>query len=201
MPMNVVIIKYNAGNIESVKNALQRIGIDAAITADHHAIRAADKVIFPGVGEASTTMAYLRKEGLDLLIPSLTQPVLGICLGLQLMCSHSEENDTPCLGIFDEQVKRFTPEKGKEFTDKVPHMGWNAIFDLKGAIFTPSMEKQYVYFVHSYYASVGEHTAATCNYIVPFSAALHKDNFYATQFHPEKSGDVGSLILKNFIQI
>lgn len=201
MPMNVVIIKYNAGNIESVKNALRRIGVDAVITADHDAIRKADKVIFPGVGEASTTMAYLRKEGLDQLIPSLTQPVLGICLGLQLMCSHSEENDTPCLGIFDERVKRFMPEKGKEFTDKVPHMGWNAIFHLKSGIFSPAMEQQYVYFVHSYYASVGEHTAATCNYIVPFSAALHKDNFYATQFHPEKSGDVGSLILKNFIHI
>ncbi len=200
-PMNVVIIKYNAGNIESVKNALRRIGIDAVITADHEAIRNADKVIFPGVGEASTTMAYLRKEGLDLLIPSLTQPVLGVCLGLQLMCSRSEENDTTCLGIFDEMVKRFTPEKGREFTDKVPHMGWNAIFNLGSAIFNPAMEQQYVYFVHSYYASVGEHTAATCNYIVPFSAALHKDNFYATQFHPEKSGDIGSLILKNFIEI
>jgi len=198
--MNIVIIKYNAGNIESVNNALNRLGVYAEITADHEKIRRADKVIFPGVGEASTTMAYLRKEGLDTVIPSLKQPVLGICLGLQLMCSHSEEGDTTCLGIFDEKVKRFIPEPGNEFITKVPHMGWNAIFNLKSGIFNPDMEQQYVYFVHSYYASVGEHTAATCNYIVPFSAALHKDNFYATQFHPEKSGCIGSDILKNFLQ-
>jgi imidazole glycerol-phosphate synthase subunit HisH len=198
--MNIVIIKYNAGNIESVNNALNRLGVNAEITADHKKIRKADKVIFPGVGEASTTMAYLRKEGLDELIPSLKQPVLGICLGLQLMCSHSEEGDTTCLGIFDERVERFIPAPGKEFITKVPHMGWNAIFDLNSGIFTPDMEQQYVYFVHSYYASVGEHTAATCNYIIPFSAALHKDNFYATQFHPEKSGSIGSEILRNFLQ-
>jgi imidazole glycerol-phosphate synthase subunit HisH len=198
--MNIVIIKYNAGNIESVNNALNRLGVNAEITADHEKIRKADKVIFPGVGEASTTMAYLRKEGLDVLIPSLKQPVLGICLGLQLMCSHSEEGDTTCLGIFDEKVKRFIPAPGDEFITKVPHMGWNAIFNLKSGIFNPDMEQQYVYFVHSYYASVGEHTAATCNYIVPFSAALHKDNFYATQFHPEKSGSIGSEVLKNFLQ-
>ncbi len=199
--MNIVIIKYNAGNIESVNNALNRLGVYAEITADHEKIRRADKVIFPGVGEASTTMAYLRKEGLDTVIPSLNQPVLGICLGLQLMCSHSEERDTTCLGIFNEKVKRFIPIPGNEFITKVPHMGWNAIFNLKSGIFNPDMEQQYVYFVHSYYASVGEHTAATCNYIVPFSAALHKDNFYATQFHPEKSGSIGSDILKNFLQL
>lgn len=199
--MNIVIIKYNAGNIESVNNALQRLGVNAEITGDHEKIKAADKVIFPGVGEASTTMAYLKKEGLDKLIPELKQPVLGICLGLQLMCSHTEEGDTPCLGIFDEQVKRFIPEPGMEFVTKVPHMGWNNITDLKSEIFDPSLENQFVYFVHSYYAAVGEHTAAVCNYINPFSAALHRDNFYATQFHPEKSGTVGANILANFLKL
>lgn len=197
----IVIIKYNAGNIESVINALNRLGINAEVTADYDKIRNADKVIFPGVGEASTTMKYLREHKLDELIASLKQPVLGICLGLQLMCSHSEENDTPCLGIFEEKVKRFIPEPGKEFITKVPHMGWNAITNLKSAVFSEDIENQYVYFVHSYYASVGEHTAATCNYIVPFSAALQKDNFYATQFHPEKSGTVGAKILENFLKI
>ncbi len=199
--MNIVIIKYNAGNIESVNNALMRLGVQAEITGDHEKIKAADKVIFPGVGEASTTMAFLRKEGLDKLIPSLTQPVLGICLGLQLMCSHSEEGDTPCLGIFEEKVKRFQPEPEMEFVTKVPHMGWNSISQLKSDIFDQSLEEQYVYFVHSFYAAVGEHTAAVCDYINPFSAALHKDNFYATQFHPEKSGPVGAKILENFLKI
>jgi imidazole glycerol-phosphate synthase subunit HisH len=199
--MNIAIIKYNAGNIESVNNALMRLGVKAEITGDHEKIKAADKVIFPGVGEASTTMAFLKKEGLDQLIPQLKQPVLGICLGLQLMCSHSEENDTPCLGIFDEYVKRFIPEPGMEFVTKVPHMGWNNITDLKSGIFDPSLENQFVYFVHSYYAAVGEHTAAVCNYINPFSAALHRDNFYATQFHPEKSGTVGARILENFLKL
>ena len=199
--MNITIIKYNAGNIESVNNALQRLGVSAEITGDHEKIRAADKVIFPGVGEASTTMAYLKKEGLDQLIPSLTQPVLGICLGLQLMCTHSEENDTPCLGIFDEKVKLFIPEPGKEYVTKVPHMGWNNITNLKSGLFDESLNNQFVYFVHSYYATVGEHTAAEGNYIVPFSAALHKGNFYATQFHPEKSGTVGAKILANFLKL
>jgi glutamine amidotransferase len=198
--MKIVIIKYNAGNIESVNNAMLRLGVKAEISGDHEKIRVADKVIFPGVGEASTTMAYLKREGLDKLIPELKQPVLGICLGLQLMCSHSEENDTPCLGIFEEQVKRFIPEPGMEFVTKVPHMGWNNITDLKSSIFDPSLENQFVYFVHSYYAAVGEHTAAVCNYINPFSAALHRDNFYATQFHPEKSGTVGARILENFLK-
>ncbi len=199
--MNIVIIKYNAGNIESLSNALLRLGIQAEITGDHEQIKAADKVIFPGVGEASTTMAYLKKKGLDQLIPSLTQPVLGICLGLQLMCSHSEEGNTQCLGIFEEQVKRFVPQPGMEFSTKVPHMGWNTISSLKSELFDPSLDNQYFYFVHSYYATVGEHTAAVCDYINPFSAALQKDNFYATQFHPEKSGSVGSKLLENFLKI
>ncbi len=199
--MNIVIIKYNAGNIESVNNALNRLGVNASITANAEEIRQADKVIFPGVGEASTTMNYLREHQLDKLIVSLKQPVLGICLGLQLMCSHSEEGDTKCLGIFEEKVKRFIPKPGEEFVTKVPHMGWNSIYNLKSAVFSQETENQYVYFVHSYYASTGEHTAATCNYIVPFSAALQKDNFYATQFHPEKSGTEGAKILENFLQI
>jgi glutamine amidotransferase len=199
--MNIVIIKYNAGNIESVNNALNRLGVTAEITADHDKIRKADKVIFPGVGEASTTMAYLRENKLDELIVSLKQPVLGICLGLQLMCSHSEENNTKCLGIFNEKVKRFNPKPGKEFVTKVPHMGWNAIKNLKSNIFSEDIENQYVYFVHSYYAEKSEHTIATCDYIIPFSAALHRDNFYATQFHPEKSGSVGAKILENFLNL
>ncbi len=198
---NIVIIKYNAGNIESVNNALNRLGVNAEITADPKKIRNADKVIFPGVGEASTTMEYLRRHKLDELIISLKQPVLGICLGLQLMCSHSEENDTPCLRIFEEKVKRFVPEPGQEYITKVPHMGWNAVYNLKSGLFSPDLENEYVYFVHSFYAGLGEHTAATCNYIQPFSAALQKDNFYATQFHPEKSGKVGAKILENFLKI
>jgi len=199
--MNIVIIKYNAGNIESVKNALNRLGVNAEVTADPEKIRNAGKVIFPGVGEASTTMEYLRKYELDKLIISLKQPVLGICLGLQLMCSHSEENDTNCLGIFDEKVLRFVPNPGEEFITKVPHMGWNAITNLRSEIFSKDIENQYVYFVHSYFAGMGEHTVATCNYINPFSAALQKNNFYATQFHPEKSGTVGARILENFIKL
>ncbi len=199
--MKIVIIKYNAGNIESVNNALNRLSIRAEITADPRKIKNADKVIFPGVGEASTTMAYLRKHKLDELIISLKQPVLGICLGLQLMCSHSEENDTDCLGIFDEKVKRFVPKHREEYITKIPHMGWNSISNLKSGIFSKEIENQYVYFVHSFYAGIGEHTSATCNYILPFSAALQKDNFYATQFHPEKSGLVGAKILENFINL
>jgi glutamine amidotransferase len=199
--MNIVIIKYNAGNIESVNNALNRLNVNAEISADRDKIRTADKVIFPGVGEASTTMEYLRKHKLDKLIISLKQPVLGICLGLQLMCSHSEENDTKCLGIFNEKVLRFSPKPGEECITKVPHMGWNAITNLKSNIFSEETENQYVYFVHSYFAGLGVHTIATCNYINPFSAALQKDNFYATQFHPEKSGTVGAKILENFIKL
>lgn len=197
--MKVVIIKYNAGNVESVSNALKRLGVEPIISADHEIIRSADKVIFPGVGEAKNTMEYLKREGLGDLIRSLKQPVLGICLGLQLMCSHSEEGDVDCLGIFAEQVKRFHPNAGEEFITKVPHMGWNQISKVKAPLFDSSLEYEYVYFVHSYYATVGEHTAAEGNYIVPFSAALHKDNFYATQFHPEKSGSVGEQILQQFL--
>lgn len=178
-----------------------RLGVKAEITADPEKIRAADKVIFPGVGEASTTMAYLKEHKLDELIRSLKQPVLGICLGQQLMCSHSEEGDVECLGIFEEKVKRFQPEPGQEFVTKVPHMGWNSISDLKGDLLTPDLADQFVYFVHSYYVEVGEHTAAVCDYINPFSAALQKDNFYATQFHPEKSQKVGAKILENFIKL
>jgi glutamine amidotransferase len=198
--MKIVIIKYNAGNIMPVDYALQRLGIQAEVTNDHDKIRAADKVIFPGVGEASTTMAYLQEQGLDELIRSLKQPVLGICLGMQLMCSHSEENDVDCIGIFNEQVVRFIPESGMENITKVPHMGWNTLNGVSSSLFDATIEGQFVYFVHSYYASLGEHTIASCDYIVPFGAAMHRDNFYATQFHPEKSGPVGERILKNFIE-
>jgi len=199
--VKIAIIKYNAGNIMSVDYALQRLGVDAEVTADHDKIKSADKVIFPGVGEASTTMKHLKENRLDELIKSLTQPVLGICLGLQLMCRHSEENDTICMGIFDEKVKRFTPDPGQEYKIKVPHMGWNSLSNYRTNLFKNISEGDYVYFVHSYYAAQGNETAAICNYIVPFSAALHKNNFYATQFHPEKSGPVGAKILENFISL
>jgi len=193
--MSVAIINYNAGNVRSVLFAMERLGVDATLTDDHEAIRAADKVIFPGVGEASTTMAYLRERGLHELIPSLTQPVLGICLGMQLLCQHSEENDTPCLGIIPQEVRRFRPQHN----EKVPHMGWNSISGLEATLFQGNLEKEYVYFVHSYYVEKGPYTIATCDYIQPFSAAVRKDNFFATQFHPEKSGQVGERILKNFL--
>ncbi len=196
--MKVVIIKYNAGNICSVDYALKRLGVDAEISADPAVIRSADKVIFPGVGEAETTMEHLKATGLDKLIKELKQPVLGICLGMQLMCSHSEEGNADCLGIFDVDVKRFVP---KRHEDKVPHMGWNTIAQTNSALFDGFDKDEYVYFVHSYYVPVNEHTAAVTDYIHPFSAALHKDNFYATQFHPEKSGGVGERILKNFLAL
>ena len=199
--MKVAIIKYNAGNIRSVDFALKRLGVEAHITDNKEELSSADKVIFPGVGEASTTMEYLRNSKLDELIVNLKQPVLGVCLGLQLMCKHSEEWDTDCLGIFDVAVKKFVAPKGKETELKVPHMGWNIIRDLKSKLFTPQQEEQFVYFVHSYYAEISKYTVATSNYIHPFSASLQRDNFYATQFHPEKSGDVGSEILKNFIEL
>lgn len=198
--MKIAIIKYNAGNIMSVDYALQRLGIQAEVTNDKEKIISADKVIFPGVGEASTTMAYLRERGLDKLIKSLKQPVLGICLGMQLMCKHSTENDADCIGIFDEEVVLFQPPVGKEYIYKVPHMGWNDITNVKSVLFDESIAGQYVYFVHSYYATLGDDTIATTDYILPFSAAMHRDNFYATQFHPEKSGPVGAQILKNFIE-
>jgi glutamine amidotransferase len=199
--MKIVIIKYNAGNIMSVDYALQRLGIQAEITNDKEKITSADKVIFPGVGEASTTMAYLKAHKLDELIRSLKQPVLGICLGQQLMCKHSEENDVDCIGIFNEEVKLFKPKPDEEFLTKVPHMGWSDISNLQGKLFDTTIEGKFVYFVHSYYAALGPDTAAECNYIVPFSAAMQRDNFYATQFHPEKSGPVGAKILENFIRL
>jgi glutamine amidotransferase len=199
--MNLAIIKYNAGNIRSVDYALKRLGVEAEITADPEKIKAADKVIFPGVGEAFNTMKYLREHKLDQLIVSLKQPVLGICLGLQLMCRQSEEGTTQCLGIFDVDVKRFRPAPDEGNIYKVPHMGWNTLTQVKTALFDASQENQYVYFVHSFYATIGAHTAAVTNYTQSFSAALHKDNFYATQFHPEKSGSVGSKILENFLKL
>lgn len=199
--MKIAIIKYNAGNIRSVSFALERLGVEHVITADHEEIKSADKVIFPGVGEASSTMKYLKENMLDELIIGLKQPVLGICLGMQLMCSHSEEGDVDCLGIFDEKVKKFELPSPNTELIKVPHMGWNALVNLNSDLFDTSLENKYVYFVHSYYVAQGEHTAATTNYILPYSSALHKDNFYATQFHPEKSGDVGARILENFIKL
>lgn len=196
--MNVVIIKYNAGNLYSVDYGLQRLGIQPVIADDPETIRKADKIIFPGQGEACTTMNYLQKHGLDILIKELKQPVLGICIGMQLMCRRSEEGDTDCLGIFDTEVKRFHPQRHE---DKVPHMGWNDLTDMHGPLFETLPDNPYVYFVHSYYVPVANDTVAVSDYIHPFSAALQKENFYATQFHPEKSGDIGAVILKNFIDL
>jgi len=185
----------------SVDYALQRFGIAATVTNDHDIIRSADRVIFPGVGEASTTMQYLVERRLDRLIADLKQPVLGICLGLQLMCRHSEEGNTHCIGIFQEDVRKFNPPADDKPKLKVPHMGWNTIYDLKTRLFTKKLENQYTYFVHSYYATTGPDSIALCDYIVPFSAALHRNNFYATQFHPEKSGKPGFEILKSFLEL
>lgn len=196
--MGIVIIKYNAGNIFSVESAIKRLGTEVLVTDNKDLIRKADKVIFPGVGEASSTMKHLTENGFDTFIKSLAQPVLGICLGMQLMCKYSEEGNADCLNIFDVDVKHFKP-KAKE--DKIPHMGWNTITNLKEPLFNKGLENEYVYFVHSYYVPVNENTIATTEYIHPFSAALNKDNFYATQFHPEKSGDVGEKILSNFLNI
>jgi glutamine amidotransferase len=196
--MKLAIIQYNAGNIQSVLYALERIGVEAEVTDDPLQIKRADKVIFPGVGEASSAMQYLRERKLDQLIKSLSQPVLGICLGMQLMCRHSEENDTECLGIFDEEVKKFA-SPGLSF--KVPQMGWNTIYDLRGPLFKGLSEEAYCYFVHSFYAAFGEHTIATTNYILPYSAALHRGNFYGVQFHPEKSALAGEQIIRNFLEL
>jgi len=191
----IAIIKYNAGNISSVKNALTRLGYESIITDDATEILNADKVIFPGVGEASSAMKYLKEKNLDQVILSIKKPMLGICLGLQLMCDYSEEGNTDCLGVFNVQVKKFPA------TEIVPHMGWNNFSNLKGDLFKNISLENDVYYVHSYYAEAGKNTVATCNYITPFSAALQKDNFYATQFHPEKSADIGEQILKNFLLI
>lgn len=213
--MKIVIVKYNAGNIQSVLYALERIGVAAIVTDDHAEIRSADKVIFPGVGEASTAMQYLKQRNLDSLIKSLTQPVFGICLGMQLMCAHSEENNTPCMGIFEEQVKRFnineqaadinyitvSSKQERQAALKIPQIGWNTISHLSTGLFRHVSEDSYIYLVHSYYAALGEHTIARTNYIQSYSAALNKSNFYGVQFHPEKSAATGEQILKNFLNL
>jgi glutamine amidotransferase len=192
----IAIIQYNAGNITSVKNAVERLGFECIVTEEEREIRQAAKVIFPGVGEASSAMNYLQARGLDKLITSLRQPVLGICLGQQLMCQFSEEGNTPCLGIFDVPVKKFPPG------DIVPHMGWNSLtIKARNPLFQGISAQDDVYFVHSYYCGLSACTIAECDYILPFSAAMHQDNFYATQFHPEKSASVGERILKNFLQL
>ena len=196
--MNVAIIKYNAGNIYSVVNAVKRLGITPEVTDSAEDIMKADRVLFPGQGEAKSTMAYLRDHHLDDLIRNLKQPVLGICIGQQLMCRHSEEGNVDCLGIFDTDVKKFQPSRHE---DKVPHMGWNTLENLSGPLFQDLNQKDFVYFDHSYYVPVTPYTTATTNYIVPFSASLQKDNFFATQFHPEKSGSIGERILQNFIDL
>ena len=195
----IAIVKYNAGNVFSVTCALQRLGVEPVVTDDPEVLRAADKVIFPGVGEASAAMGHLRASGLDKVIASLKQPVLGICIGMQLMCRHSEEGDVDGLGIFDTVVKRFDNTRCPEC--KVPHMGWNTVEVKHSGIADESVDGRYAYYVHSYYAELCDHTQAITHYIVPFSAVLHRDNFYATQFHPEKSGSVGETILKNFLAL
>jgi glutamine amidotransferase len=191
----IAILKYNAGNIRSVQNALKRLGYKSIITDDPDEIRNAGKVIFPGVGEARSAMKYLKERGLDKTITSLSQPVLGICLGLQLLCRHSGENDTDCLGIFDTDVKLFPP------VEKIPHMGWNNFLTIKGDLFKGISKDDDVYYVHSYYPEISSSTTATCDYIIPFSAAMQRDNFYATQFHPEKSAGIGEIILRNFLEL
>jgi glutamine amidotransferase len=196
--MLVAIIKYNAGNIYSVDYALKRLGIEPVITADKEILLKADKIIFPGQGEAGTTMQYLKEHGLDKVIKNLKQPVLGICIGMQLLCRYSEEGNTDCLGVFDVPVLKFQPEKQE---DKVPHIGWNNLSNLKTDLYKGVSEGDFVYFVHSYYVPENEYTVAATDYIQKFSASMHKDNFYATQFHPEKSGAVGEKILHNFLQI
>lgn len=191
----IAIIKYNAGNITSVKNAVKRLGYTYKVTDDINEIQQADKVIFPGVGEAKSAMNHLYERGLDTIIKSLPQPTLGICLGLQLMCNHSEEGETTCLGIFDANVRKFPP------IEIVPHMGWNTLTQMKSSLFNGFGKEDTVYFVHSYYAELCTQTIAKCDYILPFSAAMQRDNFYATQFHPEKSGSVGETILHNFLRL
>ena len=195
--MNVAIVKYNAGNVYSVVNALKRLGIEPLLTDDAEQLMKADRVLFPGQGEASGAMKYLKARRLDEVIRHLKQPVLGICIGQQLLCRHSEEGDTDCIGIFDAEVKRFLPQRHEE---KVPCMGWNRLFDTKSPLMQ-GIEGEYVYFVHSYYVPMCQETIATADYILPYSAAMHKDNFYTCQFHPEKSGKVGEQIIKNFLAL
>ena len=195
--MNVVIIQYNAGNIRSVDFALRRLGVEPVITSEPGVIRSADKVIFPGVGEAACTMVHLMETGLDRLIPSLRQDFLGICLGMQLMCSSTEEGNVACLDIIPNRVKRFDTAGGL----KVPHMGWNRLEITGGRLIDPSFEGEYMYFVHSYYVETGEYTSAAAVYGKPFSAVVERDNFYATQFHPEKSGKAGSRLLEKFLAL
>lgn len=191
----IAIVKYNAGNIRSVKNALDRIGVESQLTDNPEELSAADKVIFPGVGEAKSAMNYLTERKLDEVLVSLKQPFLGICLGMQLMCSHSEERDTKCLGIFDEKVKKFPP-KGL-----VPHMGWNDFNDVKGPLFDGISKTENMYFVHSYFVEVGSDTIGETQYLVPFTSAMQKDNFYGVQFHPEKSAESGSKLIENFLKL
>jgi glutamine amidotransferase len=196
--MKVAIVKYNAGNIYSVVNALRRMGIEPALTDVAEELQKADRVLFPGQGEARSAMSYLKERRLDEVIRNLRQPVLGICVGQQLLCRHSEEGDVNCIGVFDVEVKRFQPQRHE---DKVPAMGWNAVNDLKSELYRGFFDNPYVYFVHSYYVPLCEHTIATADYILPYSASLHKNNFYTRQFHPEKSGKVGEQILKNFLEL
>lgn len=200
--MKVAIVKYNAGNVQSVIYALNRLGVEPIYTDDADELKNADKVIFPGVGEASSSMAYLKSKGLDQIIRELTQPVLGICIGQQLMCDHSEEGDADCIGVFPEKVVKFkhTNAQGEKF--KVPHMGWNKLSNLKSPLFEGiSEEHAYVYYVHSFYVPLSEHTIAQSDYVNAYTAALQKDNFYSVQFHPEKSGEVGAKILENFLAL
>jgi glutamine amidotransferase len=191
----IAIVKYNAGNITSVKNALERLGYSCVVTDDKNLLQQAEKVIFPGVGEASSAMKYLKEKGLDEVIKNLKQPVLGICLGQQLLCQFSEEGNTQCLGIFEASVKKFDPKL------KVPHMGWNTISGLNSELYKNISNEEDFYFVHSYYAEICRETRAVCDYIVPFSASMQKDNFYATQFHPEKSSTAGEQLLLNFLKL
>jgi len=197
--MKVAIIKYNAGNVQSVLYALERQGVEAVLTDNLEEIAKADKVIFPGQGEASTAMRYLKEKQLDKLIPNLKQPFFGVCLGQQLLCDYSEENDTPCLGVFPVKVKKFVPESYVDF--KVPHVGWNNLFDLKSPLLMGLNDDSFVYYVHSYYCESSEFTIAKTHYVLDFAGLMHKDNFYAMQAHPEKSGKVGERILENFLMI
>ena len=200
--MKVGIIKYNAGNIQSVIYALNRLGVDPVLTDDEEDLKSCDKIIFPGVGEASSAMRYLREKGLDKIIPKLTQPTLGICIGQQLMCEHSEEGNTTCLGIFPLKVKKFNTTNAKGDKLKVPHMGWNAVhLEQDSPLFKGISKDDFVYYVHSFYCEKGEETMASTDYTLKYSASLQKDNFYALQFHPEKSGKTGQQILKNFLEL